>query len=119
MSAETELNAALSADPALTAVVGTRIYPDFMAQEINLPGVVYQRVAGTEYITTIHDGHVHGTRVPLEVWCLATTRMEAEAIADLVEVAIEGSFLPVDRSTEFNPDNETYAAVVSCTVWPS
>ena len=118
MSAETELNAALSSDPALTALVGARIYPDFIAQEINLPGVVYQR-ADTEYVVTIHDGHVHGTRVQLDVWCLAITRIEAEAIADLVEVAIEDSFLPIGRRPEFNPDNETFAAVVSCTVWPS
>lgn len=118
MSAETELNAALSANVALTAVVGTRIYPDFIAQEINLPGVVYQR-AGTEYVTTIHNGIVLGTRVMLDVWCMAITRLEAEEIADLVEGALEQSFLPIGRRPEFNADNETFATVVTCSVWPA
>lgn len=118
MSAETEINAALSGNAALAAVVAARIYPDFLAQEIALPAVVFQR-AGTEYVTTIHDGVVHGARVTLEVWCLGTSRLQAEGVADLVETALAGSFLPVDRRPEFDAETLTFSTVVSCTVWPA
>jgi hypothetical protein len=118
MSAETQLYDALAANGALAAAIATRIYPDFLAQEISLPAVVYQR-AETEYVTTVHDGLVHGSRVTMEIWCLATTRVGAEQVADLAEGAIAGAFLPIDRRPEFDPDSATFVTVISVTVWPS
>ena len=117
MSAETELYAALSADAPLAAVVGARIYPDFLAQEISLPAVVYQR-AETEYVTTIHSGAVLGSRVTLEIWCLHTSRIGAEQLADLVEAAIAATFLPLDRRPEFAQETLTFSTVVTVSVWP-
>jgi uncharacterized protein DUF3168 len=118
MSAESELHDALNADASLTAVVDTRIYPDFLAQEITLPAIVYQRDK-TEYVTTIHSGAVLDTHVVLEVYCLATTRIGAEAVADLVEDAIATSFLPVERRPEFNEEKLTFMTIVSVAVWPA
>lgn len=118
MSAETELNAALSGYAPLTAVVAARIYPDFLAQEIVLPAVVFQREE-TEYVTTIHDGVVHGAKVHLDVYCLAATRIAAESLADLVEDALETSFLPVNRTPLFDPETLTYTTIVTCSVWPA
>lgn len=117
MSAESEVHDALNAYPALTAMIDTRIYPDFLAQEISLPAVVYQR-AETEYITTVHDGLVHGSRVTMEVWCMHVTRIGAEQLADLVEQAMAGGLLPVDRRPEFDPASATFSTVVSCVLWP-
>lgn len=116
MSAETDVKDALSAYTALTAEVDDRIYPDFLAQDIELPAVVYQRDS-TEYITTIHDGTVHDSRATMEIWCLAETRLGAEQIADLVELAIASTFLPVDRRPEFNAESLTHASVVTITLW--
>jgi hypothetical protein len=56
MSAETVAYAALSAAAAVTTLVSTRIYPDFVPQEKTLPAVAINRAA-TEYITTIHSQH--------------------------------------------------------------
>jgi hypothetical protein len=117
MSAETQISAALFDDAALAAVVDTRIYPDFLAQKILRPAVVYQREE-TEYVTTIHDGLVHGSRVLMEIWCLHTTRIGAEELADLVEDAIVADFVPTDRRPEFDPDDLTFSTVVTCAVWP-
>lgn len=118
MSAETELAAALSGSAPLTAVVAARIYPDFLAQEIVLPAVVFQREE-TEYVTTIHSGEVQGSRVSLDIYCLATTRIAAENLADLVEDALQTSFLPVNRTQLFDPETLTYTTIVTCTVWPA
>jgi hypothetical protein len=116
MSAETVLNDALRTDGGLTAVVATRIYPDFLAQEIVLPAIVYQR-SETEYVTTIHDGTVYGARVLLEIWSLATSRIAAEQLADLVEAAIAPQFLPLDRRPEFDQETLTFSTVVTVALW--
>lgn len=125
MSAESQINAALLADPDLTEVVDSRIYPDFLAQEIEPPAIVYQR-AGTEYITTIHDGVVHGSRVTIEIWCLDTTRIGAEELGDLVEGALANASLaaprmiviPIDRRPEYEPESERFVTIVACSLWP-
>ncbi len=118
MSAETELHTALAGDAPLAAAVAARIYPDFLAQEINLPAVVYQR-SETEYVTTVHDGLVHGSRVTMEVWCLHNTRIGAESLADLVETAIANVLLPVDRRPEFDAETLTFSTIVTCSLWPA
>lgn len=118
MSAETQLHGALTGYAGLTTAVSTRIYPDFLAQEIALPAVVYQR-AETEYVTTVHSGVVLGSRVTLEIWCLHTTRIGAESLADLVEAAIANTLLPVDRRPEFDADTATFSTVVTCSIWPT
>lgn len=121
MSAETELHTALAGDGPLTAAISTRIYPDFLAQEIALPAVVYQR-AGTGYELTIHNGVVEATLVTLEIWCLHNTRIGAEGLAQLVETAIAApmnSFRPLDRRPEFDADTLTFSTVVTCSIWPT
>jgi hypothetical protein len=120
VSAETELHAALTGYAALTTAVADRIYPDFLAQEIPLPAVVYQR-ADTEYETTIHSGAVLASIVTFEIYCMATSRVAAEALANLVELAIaapQNSLLPINRRPEFEPETLTFSTVVSCTIWP-
>lgn len=125
MSAESELNDALLADAALTAVVGSHIYPDFIAQEIVPPAIVYQRQQ-TQYFVTVHDAVVHGSKVTMEVHCLHVTRIGAEELGDLVEGALAASTLspppfhviPIERRPEYEPESERYITVVVCDVWP-
>jgi hypothetical protein len=121
MNAETQIYDALRLHAGITAIVGTgaaaRIHPDFLAQEIILPAIVYQR-AGTEYVTTIHTNAVLAARVALEVWCLHKTRKDAETLADLVEAAIISTELrPVGRRPEFDPETETFSAVIALETW--
>lgn len=122
MSAETLINAALLAAAPVTAVVGAganaRIYPDFLAQEIVLPGLVNQR-AETEFVNTIHTGVPVASRITMETWCLAETRIAAEQLADLVEPALSSAdFRIVGRRPEYDAETLTYATVVSSEVWP-
>jgi hypothetical protein len=121
MSAESLLNSALLADAGVTALVDSginaRIYADFLKQEIGLPAVVFQREE-TEYVTTIHSGASLGTRVVMETWCLADSRLAAEELADAVEAALPaGGFVISGRRPEFNPENETFSTVISSFIW--
>lgn len=115
MSAETELYAALSGRAGLTALVATRIYPDAIPENTDLPAVVYVR-AGTNPTYTL-GGQLacEEARMAVTVW--AATRTEAEAVADQVRLAIDGAGNPIsDRSSGF--DNEVgLFAVTQETDW--
>lgn len=118
MSAETLIYGTLNASGGVTSLVSTRIYPDFLAQEIVLPAIVTQR-AESEYVNTIHSGFAVATRITMDAWCLAATRIGAEILADAVELALPvGNFRIINRRPEFDPDTETFAAVVTSDIWP-
>jgi hypothetical protein len=128
VSAETLINSTLLADVPVRSAVGVdmgspidlslaRIYPDFLSQEIVLPGIVLQRAA-SEYVTTIHSGDVVAARIAMDVWCMAATRIGAETLADLVETALpSGGFRVIDRRPDFDPETRTYAAIVTGEIW--
>lgn len=126
MSAEILINAALLADAGVMALVlrpggdpavDARIYPDFLAQEIALPGIVNIR-ADTEYVNTIHSGVAIAARISMESWCLAASRVDAEQLADTVEAALPvADFRIIGRRPEFNEETLTYASVVTSEIW--
>jgi hypothetical protein len=117
MSAETALNTALLAAPAVTAIVGSgsaaRVYPDVVPQDKGLPALAYARVA-TEPILTVHSAAPIATRATLEVWCMAATRAAAEGLADIVSGVVGAArFIYAGRRFEYDPDNELFAAVLT------
>lgn len=113
MSAETVAYAALSAAPAVTGLVSSRIYPDFVPQEKTLPAVAINRAA-TEYITTIHASTPLGAIATLEVWCMASTRSAAEALATAVVATLAAAqFSITNRAPEFDAETEVFAAVIT------
>ncbi len=116
MSAETEIYTALSAAAPVTALIGTRLYPDFLTQEITLPAVVYQR-AGTEPVLTIHNNTQVAARATMELWSLAATRIGAEGLADVLRNALPPSFVLTDRRPEFDEQTLTYSTVLTCDFW--
>ena len=113
MSAETELYAALSAAPAVTALVSTRIYPDAVPQEQVVPSIAYART-DTEFVTTIHSGIPAAQFATLEVVCMAEARDIADAIADAVLDALGAAgFVVLARAQDFDADKNLWGTVVS------
>lgn len=118
MSAETLIYSTLSGAAGVTAIVALRIHPDFLAQEISLPAIVNQR-ADSEYINTIHSGLPVAIKVTMDTFCLASTRIGAETLADAVEVALPaGGFRVSGRRPEFDAETLTFAAIITSEVWP-
>lgn len=113
MSAETSVYAALTGAAGVTAVVGDRIYPDFLPQGKPLPAIVYAR-AETEYVTTIHSSVPVGSDVTMETWCFAKDRPAAEALATAAEHALGAAGIrPTARRPEFDSDTETFSSVIT------
>lgn len=118
MSAETQIYSTLTGAAGVTAIVALRIYPDFLAQEITLPAIVNQR-ADSEYVNTIHSGVPVAIKVTMDTFCLASTRIGAEVLADAVEIALPaGLFIVSGRRPEFDAETLTFATIITSEIWP-
>jgi len=115
MSAESILYTILAADVGVTALVGTRIYPDLIPQGKAPPYIGYERVA-TDPIATIH-GTILGTDAGMVVACWAETRIQAEQIADAVAAAMQaGGHVYTSRGAELDDATGRLAATLDYTI---
>lgn len=96
MSAETQLYAILSAYAALTALVGTRIYPDVLPEGVAVPYIGYERT-DAQPVTTL-EGTVLAWRVNIALVCWSATRIQANTIADTVRAALAGTAWRIEGS---------------------
>lgn len=113
MSSETILYSTLTSAVPVTHLVGTRIYPDVVPQDVDVPAIAYLKV-GTEPVTTIHSGIPLATFTTLEVWCMAGTRADAESVAAAAVNALGAAvFQLLDRRSDFDIDSELWASVLT------
>jgi hypothetical protein len=90
MTLETDLRTHILASSGLSALIGTRLYPDRLPQNATLPAVVYQEVS------SVPVDHVHGaagrlvrSRYQFTVW--AATRASAKTIDEAIRARIDGT----------------------------
>lgn len=115
-SAETDLYAALSGRAALTALVGTRIYPDAIPEGSLLPAIVYQRSSTTPTTTLLNVTVAEEVLFAISAW--SETRTSCESVADEVVAALAASSNPyANRSTGYDPEVGLHAVTVECDWW--
>jgi len=113
VSAETVLYAALTAAAGVTALIGTRVYPDVVPQESALPCAAFARL-DTEYTTTIHSGVPIAENTTIEISCMALTRASADDVCNAVIAAAGAAgFTPTGRRAEFDSDQQLWATVLT------
>lgn len=113
MSAETLLYSTLSAAAPVTAIVGTRIYPDVVPQDAALPCVAFYRI-DTVYHNTIHSAVPVAETAILEITCMATTRVGADALADAALAAVGAAgFVAAGRRGEIDTENGLWATTLT------
>lgn len=76
------LRAKLIGTTAVAAILGTRVYPDRLPQGCTLPAAVYYLISGTEEGSL--TGVVGLVHARIQVDAYATTRLAANALADLI-----------------------------------
>jgi hypothetical protein len=114
MSAESELYAALTGLPALTALVSTRIYPDAIPEDVTLPAVVTAR-EGTEHVTGI-SGAAFGEFAQMTVSAWAPTRTLAESIGNQIAEAMRLAGNPAtDRAGSYDEEMGLFAVTLKTT----
>lgn len=92
MSAENAIATVLQADAAVTALVGTRIYPLKMPQNPTLPAIVHQRISTTPDMLAEGPGFAP-MRVQLSLW--ASSFDGARALAAAVVGVLHGYHGPI------------------------
>lgn len=116
MSAKTDLRAALVADSALTALVGTNITANRVEQDAPRPFVVYSQTATEPYRGL--DGTLHGRKTVFELQCWADTRAAADAVADAVEAVLDAQHQSATaRADGYDGDLDLEATVLSVDWW--
>ena len=107
MSVATDFFTLLAASAGVGALVADRIYPDTAPQDVERPLIVYD-ITAVNPTYTIH-GALALLETQLRAACYASTRAAAEALADAVTTAVNGSgFELTDRSGGYDPDSLVY-----------
>lgn len=103
MTPEETLYAALIGDAAVSALVGTRVFADFIEKDTVRPALVYQR-AETKPEIDIH-GSQFGAYVEILVVMHAENRATADTLAAAVTAALAAvNFWQTTQSAGFEPD---------------
>lgn len=83
------VRAKLTADAALTALVGSRIYPQFLPQDPTLPAIVLSVISDVPVQPSFTGSHATTLReARLQVDAYATKYLDAHQVADAVDAAI-------------------------------
>jgi hypothetical protein len=97
MTVEEALFAYLRAHPGLAALVGSRIYPLKLPQNVTLPAVAYQRIS-TSWRYALGGSGPRLTQVRFQISCWAEKYETAKAVASQVRGAL-GNFSGVMGGT--------------------
>ncbi len=84
---EIAVRAHLVADPTVSALVGTRVYPLVLPQGVAYPAIRYQRIDTPR--TYSKAGYEGDSRPRLQIDCWATGYMDAKRLAEAVRAAME------------------------------
>lgn len=118
MNVEQQIYTVLTADPTVSGLVGTRIYPLLMPQGVTLPALSYQRVA-----TAPHDD-LEGTqnhewvRIQIDVW--DADYAGAKTLADAVHAALQVTPVYAQLLMElddYDSDLKLYRVILDFNVW--
>lgn len=115
MSIETDFRAALVADAAVAALVGTRVALNGVPQGADVPLVVF--TSAHTYDRGLDDTILaHGCTLTVQCW--AATGAQAEALGDAAMACAEGAgYVVIDRSSGFDPELQLDATMLTIEVW--
>lgn len=88
MILEEGIYAHLTDDAGVAALVGTRIYPLQVPQDVTLPAVAYQRISGPR--DHAHDGPTGLVRARVQFSALGSTYLEAKTVTEALRAALDG-----------------------------
>jgi len=110
VSAQTDLVARLKADPGVTALIGTRVYPFPAPVNADLPLIVYSLVIGV-YENILDGGSSHvANRVQINCW--DNSYKTVQDLADAVEAAVDGYGYIQLRSDDYDDEVNEHRVIL-------
>lgn len=88
MTVEETLRQTLLADSAVSALLGTRVYPLLIPQDATLPAVAYNKYLGV--MQFLHGGAMKPEVAYIQLTCVANTYSEAKQVQEAIRNAIDG-----------------------------
>jgi len=88
MTLEEGLYDHLTNDAGVSALVGTRIYPLVVPQDVALPAIAYQRISGPR--DHAHDGPSGLGRARMQFTFVGTSYSQAKSVAEAVRASLDG-----------------------------
>lgn len=115
MSIDSDVYALLSGNAGLTALVGTRIFPQVIAQGESMPALVY--AIRTDSVTQLYGPvGLDRSRIVVQAW--AASIAEAKTIADAVAAAFWTAFVPYEsRDGAYDAEIGLHSEVVEFDWW--
>lgn len=86
MSVGTDIYTKLTGDAGVSALAGTRVYPNQFKQQDTLPAIRYSRITSTNFHTMSVDVGIERVRYQFDV--IDTTYSGADALKDAVKAAL-------------------------------
>ena len=110
MSIESDLYTTLSNDAGVSALVGTRIYPNLAPESATYPYITYQLISGVRLstVTGVNDAK----RKRIQHSCHAETYEEAKALADAVFAALEGDGYQDLEHEFYDPTTQVHTVII-------
>jgi len=118
VNVEQQIYSVLAADSAVAALVGTRIHPILLPQNVIMPAISYQR------ITTVPQNGLQGhhsidqVRVQVDSW--ASTYAGAKSLAAAVRVAMYLTplfALTVMELDDYDHEEKIYRVIQDFSIW--
>lgn len=91
MSLESGLYSALAADATVSSLVGTRIYPEIMPQDVTYPAISYQRISTVRL--NMLSGVDDFTQVRIQIDCWDDNYSDVKTLALAVRDALDDAKL--------------------------
>lgn len=114
MSVEADFRALLAGDAGVTALVGTRIAQNAVAQGAPVPYVVFTATHTPELGL---DNTVLADQVTITVQCWAKKAADADTLADAVQAALSGDVVVIGRVTGYDEELDLDATVLTVEWW--
>lgn len=89
MTIEQTLYDAIRNDATVSAIAGTKIYPNVVPDNVDAPYISYQLIAGTAYNKL--DGVPDGEHKLMQVNCMSKSYSQVKAMEDAVKSALDVS----------------------------
>lgn len=121
------LHAHLTADAAVTALVGKRVYPsDRLPQNVTLPAISFFDFSGQEMMNLNAPDNLVNTKTQLSCWDRTVKGVEALSVlvrasvnglrGSLGGLAVQGVFI-VDRRGSFEKESRLYRVDFDLSIW--
>jgi hypothetical protein len=116
---ETSIFSTLTGASAVSAIVGTRVYPLVLPQKAALPAISYLRVSGAQELSLSGHSGLESPRIQIDCW--ATTYAQAKALSAAVQAAMLASSAfkvgSVSDRDLFEDETNVFRVSIDFSVW--